>query len=214
MRWVLASFLAIIMTLALFVVMMRLVDDRGGKASELVENQNQTVFVKASVPPFRDLIICFGPVDPYTQELLLKPEMSTKGLLLDEAQVALLNSSFAADFDQVQFQIPTLPDADLSYQPWSKSSHDSCGPLKPPTSNYPSALRTLEADCETAFYVDREGKPFNVKAECTEKMFERETEIAVFKMRWRITNEDGEACSYIDQTEYPILYPIAYRLDE
>ena len=81
-------------------------------------------------------------------------------------------------------------------------------PLKPPVPSYPdyAAWGDREGKCEVFFYVDVEGKPMNIKAECTDIWFEDESVKAIRDLRYEPLVVDGVAYE-----RYDIIYPLEYR---
>ena len=81
--------------------------------------------------------------------------------------------------------------------------------IKPPRPTYPAraAERGLQGSCKVWFDLSTEGKPINVKADCSSKAFVLESERAISKARFEPLMYRGKA--YI---KTGIFYPLDYTL--
>ena len=82
-------------------------------------------------------------------------------------------------------------------------------PIRPPIPTYPSraAERGIEGDCNVRFDVDPRGKPFNIQADCTDRVFVREAERAVSKVEFAPKIVKGKPVGRMN-----VVYPIAFNL--
>ena len=90
---------------------------------------------------------------------------------------------------------------------------DICVPIEPAIPEYPLVRKPIEADCNSEFFIDEEGRPFDITVECTDPVFVRATERAIAKMRWRIRDHAGRVCYYVNHKDASMRYPISYRLE-
>ena len=83
-------------------------------------------------------------------------------------------------------------------------------PLTPPVPIYPdpAAKRAITGKCEVYFNVSPKGEPFNIQAECTDRLFERAAEKAVSKVKFAPKIHDG-----LPVTVTGAVYPIVFRMD-
>ena len=83
-------------------------------------------------------------------------------------------------------------------------------PIRPPVPTYPSraAERGIEGSCEVRFDVDTRGKPKNIVADCTDRLFVREAERAVEKVEFAPKIIKGKAVERAN-----VVYPIDFNLD-
>ena len=84
-------------------------------------------------------------------------------------------------------------------------------PIRPPVVVYPdrAAQRGHEGICEVRFDVDTRGSPFNVVADCSDAVFEREAVRAVRRSEFAPKIERGQP---IERTN--VVYPIEFRMGE
>lgn len=110
---------------------------------------------------------------------------------------------------QVPTGLETDPIKDIVLEPVAISDRDA-QPLTPPIVAYPNvaADRGIEGDCQVRFDVDVRGRPYNVKADCTDSLFRREAERAVSRVQFAAKIAAGEA-----QERRNVVYPLAFRLD-
>lgn len=90
---------------------------------------------------------------------------------------------------------------------------NSCASTEQPVPEYPRAHLTKDADCEVRFYLDPAGKPCGIQAQCTEPEFVRAAERAVAKVRWPVTDINGDTCRRIGKTDMPILQTFEFRAE-
>ena len=138
----------------------------------------------------------------------------------DQSQIGMMEApqETLAEIPNVQdltFSPPTLPEPELLPKPESicdDCAHNSCAP-QPPTPRYPTIHRPLEAFCETEFFLNAQGEPYDIIVECSEEAFVSTTRQAIAEMHWPTKDLNGEPCHRIGRTDYPIRYPIEYRLE-
>lgn len=84
-------------------------------------------------------------------------------------------------------------------------------PIRPPVPIYPrrAAERGLEGSCDVRFHVSKEGEPYNIEAECTNRIFQREAERAVQKVRFAPKIIRG-----ITYERRNVVYPIEFNLKD
>lgn len=83
-------------------------------------------------------------------------------------------------------------------------------PITPPVPNYPSdaATRGLEGNCDVSLSVSTRGEPFNVRADCTDRVFESAARKAVQKVKFAPQIRDG-----LPVTVTGVVYPLEFRLE-
>lgn len=112
----------------------------------------------------------------------------------------------------IQGQAPTELSFDrvqsLDINPVAISDRDA-QPIRPPLPTYPAraAERGTEGDCEVRFDVDVRGRPYNVKADCTDRVFVREAERAVSRVEFAPKIVRGKAAERRN-----VVYPLTFRL--
>lgn len=84
-------------------------------------------------------------------------------------------------------------------------------PIRPPVPIYPrrAAERGLEGTCDVRFHVSKEGEPYMIDAECTNKIFKREAERAVQKVRFAPKIIRG-----VTYERRNVVYPIEFNLKD
>ena len=82
-------------------------------------------------------------------------------------------------------------------------------PIRPPIVTYPEiALRRgIEGDCLVSMDVSAKGRPYNVMADCTDAVFEREAVRAIGRVEFRPKIVDGEAVQ-----QRNVVYPLSFSL--
>jgi len=83
-------------------------------------------------------------------------------------------------------------------------------PITPPVPNYPSAAakRGLEGSCDVFLSVSIRGEPFNVRADCTDRVFESAARKAVQKVKFAPQIRDG-----LPVTVTGVVYPLEFRME-
>ena len=83
-------------------------------------------------------------------------------------------------------------------------------PLAPPSPVYPrhAAAMGLEGDCLVYLNVSRRGMPFQVRAECSDPIFERAARKAVQNVKFAPKIHDG-----LPITVTGVVYPLEFRLE-
>ena len=106
----------------------------------------------------------------------------------------------AVKFDRVQ---------SLDINPVAISDRDAT-PIRPPVPTYPSraAERGTEGECTVSFNVDVRGRPYDVKADCTDSIFRREAVRAVSKVEFAPKIVKGQA-----RERRNVVYPLVFKLD-
>lgn len=96
----------------------------------------------------------------------------------------------------------------LAIDPVAISDRDA-QPIRPPVPTYPSraAERGIEGSCEVRFDVDTRGKPYNVSADCTDRVFKREAERAVNRVEFAPKIIRGQAAERRN-----VVYPLEFTL--
>lgn len=84
-------------------------------------------------------------------------------------------------------------------------------PIRPPIPSYPTraAERGIEGSCDVRFDVDVRGKPYNVAADCTDRVFVREAERAVSRVEFAPKIVRGQAAERRN-----VVYPITFSLQQ
>ena len=102
-------------------------------------------------------------------------------------------------FDRVQ---------SLDINPVAISDRDAT-PIRPPIPTYPTraAERGTEGECSVTFDVDVRGRPYNVKADCSDSVFRREAVRAVSKVEFAPKIVKGQA-----RERRNVVYPLVFKL--
>ncbi|MEM9670408.1 MAG: TonB family protein [Pseudomonadota bacterium] len=105
------------------------------------------------------------------------------------------------NFDRVQ---------SLDINPVAISDRDA-QPIRPPVPTYPSraAERGIEGECQVSFNVDVRGRPYDVKADCTDSVFRREAVRAVSKVEFAPKIVRGQA-----RERRNVIYPLVFNLQQ
>jgi len=82
-------------------------------------------------------------------------------------------------------------------------------PLRPPIPTYPSRalVNNIEGQCEVKFDVNVSGRPYNIIATCTDRIFERAAEKAVSDVQFALKTKAGKAVE-----RRSVIYPIVFSL--
>lgn len=98
----------------------------------------------------------------------------------------------------------------LTIAPVAISDRDAT-PIRPPVLNYPArALQgNIEGDCDVSFNVDVRGRPYDVDADCTSSLFEREALRAVRRVEFAPKIVRGQPAERRN-----VVYPITFRLPD
>ncbi|MEM8615630.1 MAG: TonB family protein [Pseudomonadota bacterium] len=106
-------------------------------------------------------------------------------------------------------EVPTTRLNTLAIDPIAISDRDA-QPIRPPVPTYPSraAERGIEGSCDVKFDVDTRGKPYNVEAECTDRVFQREAIRAVSRVEFAPKIVRGKAAERRN-----VVYPLEFKLD-
>lgn len=83
-------------------------------------------------------------------------------------------------------------------------------PITPPVPTYPAraANSGLEGDCNVYLNVSVRGEPFDIRAECTDRVFERAAMRAVQKVKFAPQIRDG-----LPVTVTGVVYPLEFRME-
>ncbi|NBC21039.1 MAG: TonB family protein [Alphaproteobacteria bacterium] len=98
----------------------------------------------------------------------------------------------------------------LAIDPVAVSDRDA-QPIRPPMPTYPrrAAERGIEGSCEVRFDVNPRGKPYNVKATCTDSVFRREAVRAVERVEFAPKIIRGKAAERKN-----VVYPLEFQLED
>ncbi|MEO1304716.1 MAG: TonB family protein [Pseudomonadota bacterium] len=192
---------AAIMTIGLFTVM------RGAIASEEISPPIQTVY---ELQPYLESaekeaaeVLSVKPPRPD----VLQPPPQVPRLTADPTKVDLSAFDYTgaqpADYaaptmkNILPTRMTTLIDTDMR-------------PLQPPVPVYPrrAAELGLEGICDVRLSVSPRGEPFDVQAECSDRMFEESAERAVKKVKFTPKIRDG-----LPVTVTGVVYPLEFRLE-
>ena len=72
-----------------------------------------------------------------------------------------------------------------------------------------AAERGIEGSCDVRFDVDTRGKPYNVEADCTDRVFKREAERAVSRVEFAPKIIRGQAAERRN-----VVYPLQFTLEQ
>ncbi|CAI8326351.1 MAG: Uncharacterised protein [Hyphomonas sp. TMED17] len=100
------------------------------------------------------------------------------------------------------------PMRELSFDPVAISDRDA-QPIRPPLPSYPSraAERGIEGSCDVRFDVDVRGRPYNVQADCTDGVFQREAVRAVSRVEFAPKIIRGQPAERRN-----VVYPLEFKL--
>lgn len=84
-------------------------------------------------------------------------------------------------------------------------------PIRAPLPDFPgpAAIRGISGACDVRFDINPRGEPYNVSAECTDRVFEREAERATRKALFAAPVKNG-----IPVGQKNLVYPIVFQLNE
>lgn len=122
------------------------------------------------------------------------------------------SAPFKVELPIVEFEAP-----EFVIQPsWGNSkgvcdgcAENSCAP-QPAVPAYPTT--DLRGVCEVEFFLNDHGVPFDIFEKCSNDVFVKSAERAIAEMRWPTTDLNGDPCRRIGKSDFPIRYPIEYRL--
>lgn len=115
---------------------------------------------------------------------------------------------------QIQGAAPTEVRFDrvqsLDINPVAISDRDAT-PIRPPVVTYPTRAleRGTEGECSVSFDVDVRGRPYNVEADCTNSVFEREAKRAVSRVEFAPKIVRGKASERKN-----VVYPLVFSLND
>lgn len=98
----------------------------------------------------------------------------------------------------------------LDINPVAISDRDAT-PIRPPVVTYPSraAERGTEGECSVSFNVDVRGRPYDVKADCTDSVFRREAIRSVSKVEFAPKIVSGKPTERRN-----VVYPLVFQLGD
>jgi protein TonB len=115
---------------------------------------------------------------------------------------------------QIQGAAPTEVRFDrvqsLDINPVAISDRDAT-PIRPPVPTYPNRAleRGTEGECSVSFNVDVRGRPYDVKADCSDSIFKREAERAVSRVEFAPKIVRGKPTERRN-----VVYPLVFSLSE
>ncbi len=114
----------------------------------------------------------------------------------------------AFEFPPVVPKINTDPVQVLTRAPVAIANGDA-QPISPPLVTYPptAANRGIEGECSVSMDVSAKGRPYNVVATCTDRVFEREAVRAISRVEFRPRIIDGVAVERRN-----VIYPLTFNL--
>ncbi|MAK60723.1 MAG: hypothetical protein CMK09_07070 [Ponticaulis sp.] len=202
-RRIVASFIpAAGLTLGLFVVMDRLVD-----VGEIVLPEPEFRTLASLTPPKdepeepdREKRDRFEPIEaaPPPKTDPLKP--------IEPGSVS---------FQVAEFRVPDVGDVRGKMapiiQPVAVMVRERATPVRAPIPDYPQRALTsgLEGQCDVVFNIDAAGRPYDVEAECTDRIFLRSSENAVSKSLFAAKLKNG-----VPVGQENLVYPIQFTLND
>ena len=190
------------LTLGLFVVMDRLVD-----VGEIILPEPE-FRVLASITPSEDKVEepvsdtrdIFDPIDatPPPRRDPLKP--------LEPGSIVFQVADYRVpDVGEVRGELTPV------IQTVSVMVRETATPIRAPTPDYPSRalMSGLEGSCDVVFNIDAAGRPFDVEANCTDRIFERSSENAVSKSLFAAKLKNG-----VPVGQENLVYPIQFTLND
>lgn len=103
----------------------------------------------------------------------------------------------------VQIEVPPLLDITIYVD------DTNAQPLSPPVPVYPTVAITqgIEGECSVRFDVNVKGQPYNIQADCTDRVFERAAKKAVSNVQFALKIVKGQA-----QERKNVIYPLVFQL--
>jgi protein TonB len=98
----------------------------------------------------------------------------------------------------------------INFDPVAISDRDA-QPIREPAKDYPerALMRGIEGNCEVYLDVDVRGRPYNIKAVCTDNVFVRSAERAVSKAEFAPKIVRGQPTERAN-----VVYPIEYTIKD
>lgn len=216
MRWVFASLLAGLITVVLFFGIMRFVENNEEKGSLAFERAYRTDFAVQPLTPIGHTIGCgYTGLNDTRFERLPKPDTSLKEAMLDEAKVALLNSSSRVDIERISFELPSLKQSKLERIEKVSACivhHSPCDGHPTPEVQYPrtgTTARLPDTDCDVSFAVGVDGVPRDIEVACGHSAFESVSREAISQLQY--VTEDK--CGPCERSERRVTYPLRFRYE-
>ena len=190
-----------IITVSLFAVMQQLivVDDFSAPEPTVYELEP---FMEAKIAeplkPLGTRLIKLDPIDPPP-----RPPSLVKDIHKVDLPISGYEGGVPAEYGPATFK-PILPER------VSAIRARTLQPVTPPVPVYPrrAADMNLEGDCEVSLSVSIRGEPFNVAAQCTDRVFESAARKAVQKVKFVPQIRDG-----LPVTGTGVVYPLEFRME-
>ena len=197
-RFMLSALPAFGMTLGLFVAMAGLiaVDFKPAEASE------PRLIGTITPQPIEEETVTTRPKIERIEAATQPPPSPRLIVTTDAVDLPVL------DFPQVTPEIEPGPIQILQRTP-NAAPDEEVLPIRPPNVTYPEAAirRGIEGDCRVSMDVSAKGRPYNIMADCTDTIFEREAVRAIGRVEFRPKIVDGEAV-----LQRNIVYPLNFNL--
>ena len=160
-------------------------------------------------------------ITPQQQDSELRTRQRSKPKRLDSAQKPPPPPKVSATKANINLPTPRIDGAaptqlnlgrmnSLAIAPVAISDRDA-QPIRPPTPSFPqrAAERGIEGSCEVRFDVDTKGFPYNIEADCTDRIFVREATRAVSKVQFAPKIVRGQAAERRN-----VVYPLEFKLSD
>jgi len=160
-------------------------------------------------------------ITPQAEETQVRSKARAKPRRKNAADKPPPPPKFSANKSDIDLPTPTIQGAapsrvpptqlsSLSIDPVAISDRDA-QPIRPPVPTYPNRAleRGKEGTCEVKFNVDVKGKPYDVRATCTDNIFKREAERAVSRSEFAPKIVRGRPAEYKN-----VIYPLEFSIAE
>lgn len=164
-------------------------------------------------------VIRLNKITPSKEDAEIRTKDRAKPKKLDSAnkpppppKLSAAKSDVNLPAPQIQGAAPTELKFDrvqqLAFDPVAVTDRDA-QPIRPPVPTYPqrAAERGIEGSCDVRFDVDVRGKPYNIVADCTDSVFQREAERAVSKVEFAPKIVRGKPAERRN-----VVYPLVFQL--
>lgn len=188
-------------TLGLFMIMQNLIVVDANEAPAF-----HTYKLEPYIVPLETPILPVKRRAPIRREIIAPPplpEPMLKSVGATHLTVAAYTGAAPAEYGQVDLE--SLKPTRISTLPFR-----SARAISPPIPVYPAAAitRGLSGSCEVSLNITPKGAPFDVRASCSDRIFERAAEKAVKKVKFVPKIHNGRPV-----TVTGVVYPLEFRME-
>ncbi|MEM1037139.1 MAG: TonB family protein [Pseudomonadota bacterium] len=198
-RFVLSAVPATILTVGLFIGMKMMLDD-----GVLPPAQSEPQRVTKIAIPEKQTELKIRRKKPVRSEAAVTPPPMAK--------LSIMKSDIVLEPVDLKGAAPTEvnPTRLAVFRPEPIAMDRPAEPLRPPVPDYPiRALdRGIEGACDVHFDLTPKGKPFNVKANCTDRVFVSAAERAVKRSEFMPSIKDGTPVERRN-----VVYPLQFKIE-